>query len=169
MSWAQDIKVIIYLVIQIFIVFPYNALTIPRQRQLRKNQITSKDIGAEPAAMISDKVYKLCTSKESVSTLLAADPTLAPEDAWKKLYGGHAAGEKQSKETARARRDQATPDDLKRAFECGNWGPTRPSELFLQVRMNILQFLFSPNTRRCTTMLFAPSTTMWLQVWLARH
>jgi hypothetical protein len=83
--------------------------------------------------MISDKVYKLCTSPESVSSLLAKDPTLAPGDAWKKLYGGHAAGEKESKATARAHRDQITPDDLKRALECGNWGPTQPSELFLRV------------------------------------
>lgn len=84
--------------------------------------------------MISDKVYKLCTSKESVSALLAADPTLAPGDAWKKLYGGHAAGEKDSKVTGKGRRDDLTPEDLKRAMECGNWGPTQPSELFLRVR-----------------------------------
>ncbi|KAE8447727.1 hypothetical protein EG329_010534 [Mollisiaceae sp. DMI_Dod_QoI] len=83
--------------------------------------------------MISDKVYKLCTSKESVSALLAQDPTMAPADAWKKLYGGHAAGDKESKSTARAHRDKITPEDLQRSFECGNWGPTKPSELFLRM------------------------------------
>jgi hypothetical protein len=85
--------------------------------------------------MISDKVYKLCTSKESVSALLAADPNLSPEDAWKKLYGSHAADGKDNRATATDRRDQATPADLQRAFECGNWGPTKPSELFLRVSM----------------------------------
>jgi len=83
--------------------------------------------------MISDKVYKLCTSKESVSALLAKDPTLAPGEAWKKLYGGYAAGEHESKSTAREHRDEITLEDLQRAFECGNWGPTKPSELFLRV------------------------------------
>lgn len=87
--------------------------------------------------MISDKVYKLCTSNESVSALLAQDPTMAPADAWKKLYGGHAAGEKESKGTAIAHRDTHTPEDLQRAFECGNWGPTRPSELFLRVSLSV--------------------------------
>lgn len=87
--------------------------------------------------MISDKVYKLCTSKESVSALLAQDPTMAPGDAWKTLYGGHATGEKESKSTAIAHRDNHTPEDLQRALECGNWGPTKPSELFLRVSSDI--------------------------------
>ncbi|RAL61094.1 hypothetical protein DID88_010435 [Monilinia fructigena] len=83
--------------------------------------------------MISDKVYKLCTSKETVSSLLAKDPTIAPGDAWKQLYGGHAAGEKESKNEARRHRDTPTPEDLQRALECGNWGSTQPSELFLKM------------------------------------
>ncbi|KAF8854218.1 hypothetical protein BDZ45DRAFT_47337 [Acephala macrosclerotiorum] len=83
--------------------------------------------------MISEKVYKLCTSKESVSTLLAQDPTMAPEDAWKKLYSRHTAGGNESKSTAKAHRDKITPEDLQRAFECGNWGPTKPSDLFLRM------------------------------------
>jgi len=83
--------------------------------------------------MISEKVYKLCTSKESVSALLAKDPTLSPEEAWKQLFGGDEAGDKESISTAKANRDNHTPEDLKRARECGNWGPTEPSELFLRV------------------------------------
>lgn len=141
MSWIQDIKVIVHLIVQIFIVFPCSALTIPRQRQLLQEQKTS-DVTRNPplteresAKMISDNVYKICTSKDSVSTLLAADPTLSPGEAWKKLYGSLAAGEKDSKAAARNRKDQASPADLQRAFECGNWGPTKPSELFLRVSM----------------------------------
>ncbi|KAL5330027.1 hypothetical protein ACEPPN_003551 [Leptodophora sp. 'Broadleaf-Isolate-01'] len=83
--------------------------------------------------MISEKVYKLCTSKESVSALLAKDPSLTPGEAWKKLFGGDEAGEKESISTAKANRDNHTPEDLKRARECGNWGPTEPSELFLRL------------------------------------
>jgi hypothetical protein len=139
MTWTQDIRTIVELIIQVFIIFPYSALTIQRQRRLLQAQRTSTAPlvsplpRREPATMISDNVYKLCTSKESVSSLLAAEPTLAPGEAWKKLYGGHATGEKESKATAKAQRDQITPDDLKRALECGNWGPTQPSELFLRV------------------------------------
>lgn len=84
--------------------------------------------------MISEKVYKLCTSPESVSALLAQDPTMAPGDAWKKLYGHHEAGDKESSKTATAHRKEHTPEDLQRALACGNWGPTQPSELFLKVR-----------------------------------
>jgi hypothetical protein len=83
--------------------------------------------------MISDRVYKLCTSPESVSSLLAQDPSLSPGEAWKKLYGGHVSREKESKSTAKTHRDTATPEDLKRAAECGKWGSTQPSELFLRV------------------------------------
>jgi hypothetical protein len=140
MSLLQDIQVIIHLLIQTIIIFPYSALTIPRQRKLLKPQSSCASASStrEPAIMISDKVHDLCTSKESVSTILAVNPTLPPGEAWKKLYGGHAAGPKESKTTSTERRDQATPADLQRAFECGNWGPTKPSELFLRVRTHVL-------------------------------
>jgi hypothetical protein len=118
--------------------------------------------------MISDNVYKLCTSKESVSSLLAAEPNLAPGEAWKKLYGGHAAGEKESKATAKAQRDQITPDDLKRALECGNWGPTQPSELFLRVRTSSRNTNRS-NICRCITMLYALSIITYREPWLVLH
>lgn len=89
--------------------------------------------------MISDKVYQLCTSTESVSALLAQDPTLTPGEAWEKLYGHHAAAEKESISTAKTHRDHYTPNDLIRARECGNWGPTQPSDLFLRVSIVPLQ------------------------------
>lgn len=138
MSFAQNLQSIINFFFQIFLIFPYSALTIQRQRQLKRPIDTAEQSLADAsrgnsAVMISDKVYKLCTSSESVSTLLAKDPTMAPGDAWKKLYGGYAAGKKESKATARAHRDTLTPEDLKRAQECGNWGSTQPSELFLRV------------------------------------
>ncbi|CZS88896.1 related to IQ calmodulin-binding motif protein [Rhynchosporium graminicola] len=83
--------------------------------------------------MISEKVYKLCTSKESVSALLAKNPSLSPEEAWKQLFGGDEGGEKESVTTAKANRDNHTPEDLQRARECGKWGPTEPSDLFLRL------------------------------------
>ncbi|KAG9242849.1 iq calmodulin-binding motif protein [Calycina marina] len=83
--------------------------------------------------MISDKVYQLCNGTETVSSLLAVDPELPPGEAWKKLYGGHAAGHKASEAVARDHRDKHAPEDLKRARDCGKWGTTEPSELFLQL------------------------------------
>ncbi|KAJ7043148.1 hypothetical protein C8F04DRAFT_1073827 [Mycena alexandri] len=83
--------------------------------------------------MISPKVYDLCTSTETVSSLVAKDPELAPGDAYKKLYGGHTPGPKESIAKAREHRDVHTSDDLKRARDCGKWGPTQPSELFLKL------------------------------------
>lgn len=87
--------------------------------------------------MISEKVYTLCTNKESVSKLVAADPTLAPGEAWKKLYGHE---KHDSKATAKKHRDAHTAEDLERAYNCGQWGPTKPSELFLKVRANDLSW-----------------------------
>ncbi|KAH6676232.1 hypothetical protein B0J14DRAFT_477411 [Halenospora varia] len=142
MTFLTSLKAIVTFIVQVFVIFPYSALTIRRQKGLitaesskRREAETTPLIesNSTPAIMISDKVYKLCTSKESVSTLLAKDPTMAPGDAWKQLYGGHAAGEKESNSTAKAHRDQITPEDLTRALECGNWGPTQPSDLFLRL------------------------------------
>lgn len=39
---------------------------------------------------ISDRILDLCTSSETVSSLLAKEPSLSPSDAWSQLYGRHA-------------------------------------------------------------------------------
>jgi hypothetical protein len=143
MTFIQTIEAILNILFQLCVIFPYSALTIRRNSRLPPLRlITSPEAAPQHnllsaksnAAMISEKVFKLCTSTESVSSLLAKDPALAPGEAWKKLYGHHAAGEKESKSVARAHRDEVTPEDLKRAVGCGKWGPTQPSELFLRVR-----------------------------------
>lgn len=142
MALYQHLEAVVSLFIQVFIIFPYSALTIQRQRELispgrrsiEETASIERDNSKKTSGnMISDKVYKLCTSEETVSSLLAKDPTMAPGDAWKQLYGGHAAGGTESKTTARTHRDTPTDEDLQRALECGNWGSTQPSELFLKV------------------------------------
>lgn len=146
MGYLQDLEAIVTFLIQVFVIFPYSALTIPRQRKLLKacdNSKTSDHSPSHPpqsrrarpgsSGMISDKVYKLCTSGESVSSLLAKDPSLTPGEAWKKLFGSHGGAATGSKSTGRSHRDQITPDDIERARKCGNWGPTEPSETFLRV------------------------------------
>ncbi|KAH8809008.1 hypothetical protein F5884DRAFT_674832 [Xylogone sp. PMI_703] len=145
MTFTQQIEAIISILIQVFVIFPYSALTIPRQRQLQQaedsqNRPSSIEhpVGPHhteesPSGMISDKVYKLCTNRESVSSLLAKDPSLTPGEAWKKLYGSQAVGENGKKSSGRSHRDHITEEDLQRARECGNWGPTQPSDLFLRI------------------------------------
>lgn len=81
---------------------------------------------------ISDNIFALCTSSESVSSLLAQDPTLAPGEAWKKLYGHHVS-KPSSKDVNAAGKGSVSKEELERAAKCGKWGPTQPSELFLRV------------------------------------
>ncbi|KFY02315.1 hypothetical protein O988_02207 [Pseudogymnoascus sp. VKM F-3808] len=144
MTLAENLQAIISFFIQLFVIFPYNALTTPRHGLLRP----PKRVGAKPArvndtnhskpTMVSDALHKLCTSKESVTALLAEDPTLAPGDAWKKLYGGYAPTSTTAVGSRRERRDSEevhsfSAEDLQRVAECGNWGPSQPSELFLKI------------------------------------
>lgn len=80
--------------------------------------------------MISDRIYTLCRSEQSVTSELAKEPQRAPSDIAKRLYHSdlsHAASE--SHKADHIKRDV----DLNRAFECGKWGSSRPSELFLRV------------------------------------
>lgn len=82
---------------------------------------------------ISDRLYELCNSSESVSTVLARDLKITPGEAWKKLYGHDArkpVGRKSSDATSKA---TSADEVLERAAKCGKWGPTQPSELFLRV------------------------------------
>ncbi|KAF3767910.1 hypothetical protein M406DRAFT_252746 [Cryphonectria parasitica EP155] len=72
---------------------------------------------------ISDQMYKLFINPESVSSLLAKDPSMAPGKAWKELYGHHTGNHVDKHDEN---------DHLERAAECGHWGPTQPSELFLK-------------------------------------
>jgi hypothetical protein len=80
--------------------------------------------------MISERTYQLCRDPRSVTSELAKNPTEAPVDIAKRLYGTH------PEHAADQANDTASIDekiDLDRAFDCGRWGPTRPSELFLKV------------------------------------
>jgi len=88
---------------------------------------------------ISHHLIDFCTSSESVSSLLAKDPTLAPDDAWKQLYGHRHSSDRKIEvneangAAAGPSEPQLSSDELQRAAECGKWGPSKPSELFLRV------------------------------------
>ncbi|EKG19053.1 Phospholipase D/Transphosphatidylase [Macrophomina phaseolina MS6] len=80
---------------------------------------------------ISNRVIELCQEKQSVSSLLAADPSLLPKDAAHRLYSTHPVSVLDS--SPPKHRQIATPEELERAFSCGNFGQTRPSDLFLRI------------------------------------
>lgn len=80
--------------------------------------------------MVSQKVYDLCQGSVTVSSELAQDPALSPGKVAKKLYGDDAGGHD---ERRGFKPPMATADDLERAYRCGKWGSTRPSDLFLRV------------------------------------
>ncbi|KAK5654513.1 hypothetical protein OQA88_7142 [Cercophora sp. LCS_1] len=88
------------------------------------------------AGHISDRVVEACTSPDSVSSLLAQDPSLTPGEAWKRLYGDwkrRKSLKRKATDDDDASEEDATPDDLAKAFGCGKWGPSRPSDLFLKI------------------------------------
>lgn len=95
---------------------------------------------------ISQHIYELCTDPtKSVSAKLATDPDLAPGDVAKSLFVENlteAAEEKlehvRPHEKADKKSREYSPEDLQRAFECGQWGKTRPSELFLKCYYDVL-------------------------------
>lgn len=141
MTLAENLQAIISFFIQLFVIFPYNALTTPRHGLLRPpKRIAAKptrmnDTNRSKPTMVPDSLNKLCTSRESVTALLAEDSSLTPGDAWKKLYGSYAPT---STTAVGSRRDSEevhsfSAEDLQRIAECGNWGSSHPSELFLKV------------------------------------
>lgn len=87
---------------------------------------------------ISDELYRHCTTYESVTLLLAGDPSLTPGQAWKRLYGqnrlsGHRHHERRELEsTGEASSPKGRPG-LKKVAACGKWGKEEPSLLFLKV------------------------------------
>lgn len=106
--------------------------------------------------MIPDRVYKVCHDTDTISSEMAKDPTQAPGDVWKRLYEEYDKDSHSDKEVE-SHKSEITEEDLKRAYECGNWGPTRPSELFLRVRRQlsgILHIGLRALLCRCITMPF---------------
>ncbi len=80
--------------------------------------------------MVSQKVVGLCQGSTTVSSELGRDPTLASGKVVKKLYGEDVGGHDEHKKFIDPR---PTAEDLKKAWTCGKWGDSHPSDLFLKV------------------------------------
>lgn len=85
---------------------------------------------------IHEKLYNSCRSPHSISTEYQKQPTKAIGDVAKHLYESHVLEKIESK--APSERRQATAEDLQRAYECGRFGDTKPSELFLRAYHDML-------------------------------
>ena len=81
--------------------------------------------------MIPEKVQKLCQSGLTLSDELAKDPSQEPSHLCKKLYRSDADHDIFDDKLPHAK--TLGEADLQQAALCGNWGSSRPSELFLQV------------------------------------
>lgn len=130
MTLLENLSRIVDFAYQVLFQFPIGALTVPRARALLQNKMKDTHDELKP---ISDRLYELCTSSESVSAVLARDPTVTPEEAWKRLYGklkGKRAAKKLLNGVTHGSSDE---EILAQTARCGKWGPTQPSELFLRV------------------------------------
>ncbi|TAQ84381.1 hypothetical protein B7494_g7295 [Chlorociboria aeruginascens] len=88
--------------------------------------------------MVSQHVFQLCQASETVSSVLAKNPTEAPGDVAKKLYGKY---KKNLHHDPEKHRPAPSPQDRDMALKCGRWGPTLPSPLFLQAYADALNCL----------------------------
>jgi hypothetical protein len=84
--------------------------------------------------MVSDHIYHMCRSSTSVSSELAKDPSVPPSDIAHRLYGHNPALAVNGAPVDHKLVEEGHYD-LERAAECGQWGGTRPSDLFLKVRL----------------------------------
>ncbi|KAL7819187.1 hypothetical protein V8C44DRAFT_365820 [Trichoderma aethiopicum] len=121
--------------------------------------------------MISDHVLRLCQSPNTVSSLLAKNPSQSPGQIAKDLYGiyekdlhrrppsppASSASSSSSSSSSSASNDNNTNNNnnitnngepsprtqhtLDLALKCGRWGPTTPSPLFLQAFADALRCL----------------------------
>lgn len=78
---------------------------------------------------ISDHIYDLCHSSDTVAKALTESPTSSVDSVAEKLY----KNVKKEKLKSTVGKPELTAADLDRAAECGKF-TSRPSDLFLSVR-----------------------------------
>ncbi len=85
--------------------------------------------------MPSDAIYQLVTSGKTVTAAMEQDPTKAVDDV------AHEVFPEKARTATRSRKlrthDEYTKEEIDRAEQCGKF-PYRPSDLFLKVRMQLL-------------------------------
>ncbi|KAI0380116.1 IQ calmodulin-binding motif protein [Hypomontagnella monticulosa] len=85
---------------------------------------------AESPYKISDGLCELCQSSKSVSAAIAEDGSLAPGEAWKKLFPATRNSQGDIRDIGKV---PIEPKEIEKARSCGRWGSQEPSDLFLRV------------------------------------
>ncbi|KAF2222072.1 phospholipase D active site motif protein [Elsinoe ampelina] len=89
---------------------------------------------------LSDKVQKLCNDQRSVISILAGNTgSQHPHEASEQLLSSHVI---ESPPTSPpAQHQPAASEDLEKARNCGKWGQTQPTDLFLNIWHDALKCL----------------------------
>lgn len=82
------------------------------------------------SSRISQKIFDFCNNHTSVTAELAKEPNQEPLHIASHLYGGDRIAVTQPKGSPK--QGPASPEEIQRARECGDWGGAEPSDLFLQ-------------------------------------
>ncbi|KAI1656794.1 hypothetical protein F4813DRAFT_381352 [Daldinia decipiens] len=98
-------------------------------------------VSTESPFKISEHLYELCLSSESVSSTLARYLTLTPGEVWKKLFDCHDHDHGFKGDVRDIGKGSLNPKELERARACGKWGTEKPSDLFLRVYHDALSTL----------------------------
>ncbi|KAH9821384.1 IQ calmodulin-binding motif protein [Teratosphaeria destructans] len=96
----------------------------------------------------SNKVLKLCTSPESISSYYARHPDKTPGEIGEHLYNSHHLKSPSTK-APKHRKIASSREDREWARKCGNFENTQPSELFLNAYHDLLQCLDEDPLANC--------------------
>lgn len=119
---------------QAFVEFPYSAITTPRQLGPETLAMAATAADSEPSRFtISPALFDLLQDPETVSSRLGENSKLTPGEAWKELFGRHKPQKSGDQDPANIGKGPLTDEELTRARQCGRWGPTEPSDLFIRV------------------------------------
>ncbi|KAI2777086.1 hypothetical protein F4815DRAFT_502595 [Daldinia loculata] len=99
------------------------------------------NVPTESPFRISEHLYELCLSSESVSSALARDLTLTPGEAWKKLFDCYDHDHGSKGDVRDVGKGSLSPEELERARACGKWGTKKPSDFFLRIYHDALSTL----------------------------
>ncbi|KAI1096053.1 IQ calmodulin-binding motif protein [Rostrohypoxylon terebratum] len=106
------------------------------------SEVRKSSIPTESPYKISEHVYELCNSSESVSSILAQDPSSSPGEAWKRVIEHYGHRPKSPKSPKGDIRDIGLgaigPQEIEKTRNCGKWGSQQPSDLFIRMYYDAL-------------------------------
>jgi phosphatidylserine/phosphatidylglycerophosphate/cardiolipin synthase-like enzyme len=85
------------------------------------------------ATKIPQHIYELCASTNSITSEYASDTSVTPGHICNSMFHVHKNRYQIAQRNPSEKYQTATAEDLELAMQCGKWGPTKPSELFLRI------------------------------------